>query len=112
MMNIFELKRGDRSRPIEAILEDPDSGIAADLTGCTVLFLMKNISTGTVRSGVAQIVGAATDGRVRYSFAADDVSAVARLRCEWEVTNTGTGLLATYPSSGYDTVVIAQDLNP
>ena len=96
---LFTLKKGDLGRPIEAILEDPDTDTPRNLADCTVVFRMTNVATGTVRTGDAEVIGLSTAGHVRYNFVADDVAEAAQLQCEWVVTDYFEKP-TTYPSEG------------
>lgn len=102
---LFTLKKGDLGRPIEAILEDPDTGTPRNLADCTVEFRMKNVALGVVRTGDAEVIGADSSGHVRYSFTADDVAAAGELRCEWVVTDY-LSKPTTYPSEGFTSVFV------
>lgn len=102
---LFTLKKGDLGRPIEAILEDPDTDTPRNLADCTVQFRMKNAATGIVRSGAAEVIGADSAGHVRYNFVADDVAEPAQLQCEWVVTDY-LDKPTTYPSEGFTLVFV------
>lgn len=104
---IFTLKKGDLGRPIEAILEDPDTSTARNLADCTVQFRMKNAATGVVRTGDAEIIGADSAGHVRYNFVAGDVEAAGLQQCEWIVTDY-LDKPTTYPSEGSISVFVTE----
>jgi len=110
-MSDFSIKRGDVGRVIDAILSDADTGTAVDLTGATVTAVLKHSSTEAVQTAACTIVGAATNGRVRFTSVANHSATVGRLSVEWEV-NFGGGVITTYPSSGYSTIHVTSDLNP
>lgn len=97
---LFTLRTGDTGRPLEMILEDPDSGEPQDLTDCTVEFVMIHATAGTTRTRAATIVEPAENGRVRHDFVADDVEEAGQLNCRWVVT-TEDGDPITFPSEDH-----------
>jgi hypothetical protein len=95
---IHSLRVGDTGRPLEAILELED-GTVRDLTGCTVELWLTNRATGEVKTAAAEVVGAATAGRVKYAFDAEDVAVAASFSAVWVVADSA-GKLISYPSEG------------
>lgn len=105
-MGKFYIKRNDTASSFQVTLRDA-TGSAADLTGCTVKFIMSKTTTAKVNA--TAVVVDATAGTVRYDWQTGDTNAAGTYRAEWEVT-TGDGHKQTYPNPGYDEVVITQDL--
>lgn len=106
----FIVKQDDRREPIERTLKGSD-GVAVNLTGSTVRFLMRGpvpgSSTLKVNTG-ATIVDAPT-GKVRYSWAAGDTDTQGLFEAEFEVT-FGDGTRQTFPNDGFISVLVAEDL--
>jgi hypothetical protein len=104
----FSLKCHDRLPSIQATLLS--GGVAVDLTGCTVKFIMANKTTGTVKvTGTAVLVTPAS-GVVRYDWLAVDTDTPGSYQAEWEVTNAG-GKKQTFPTLTYHTIDILADLD-
>lgn len=102
------LKRTARAPSAEAILDYPDGTVQA-LAGATVRFVMRNAATGVVKVDAAATVVDADAGSVRYDWGATDTDTAGTYEQEWVVTLAG-GLVAHFPSRGYNTVVVAEDL--
>ena len=81
-------------------------GVASDLTGATVLFLLKKDNTEFSVS--ATIVNAAL-GQVSYGPGVLPLVS-GRWKQEWEVTYA-SGNVLTFPSAGYNYLTIQKDLN-
>jgi hypothetical protein len=84
------------------------NGAAVDLTGATVLFLMRLRDGKTVFSQTATIVDAGA-GQVAYGPGALPTTP-GLYEQEWQVTLAGGNIL-TFPSDGYNTVDVLDDLN-
>ena len=86
-------------------------GVTLDLTGASILFLMKLIdSPYTAYSLAAAIDGTATNGDVIYTLGVGFPTTAGRYKQEWQVTQSG-GTIITFPSKGYNIVNIQEDLN-
>lgn len=86
-------------------------GTTLDLTGATILFLLKLIdSPYTAYSLTAAIRGTATAGNVTYTRASGFPTVAGQYKQEWQVTQSG-GTILTFPSGGYNIVNILDDLN-
>ena len=110
--NIYYIKRGDTKRSIQATLTDCD-GVVVDLTAASsVKFIMKqSTASGTPKVSAPATIVTPGSGVVRYDWAGTDTDTTGKYHAEWEVTWPGPKL-DTYPSDGYNQIVIAQDLNP
>lgn len=106
-MSTMYLKRTARLPSAEAILGYND-GTVQDLSGAVVRFVMRNASGTVVVYQTATIVDA-TAGSVRYDWGTNDTLVAGVYSQEWEVTLTG-GKVGHFPSKGYNTVVIEDDL--
>jgi hypothetical protein len=67
-------------------------GTVVDLTGKTVKFKMRALNSAVLKvNAAATVVGAPTNGDVRYDWAALDVDTGGRYLVWWEVTTTASG---------------------
>lgn len=104
----FYLKQSDTSPPILATLKDA-AGVAVDLSGTTVRFIMTNKATAVkVVDAPAEITDAGT-GQVRYRWVSPETDVPAAYKAEFEVHWTD-GTYETFPNSTYITVKIVPDL--
>ena len=105
----FTIKQGDRLPEIECYLKDA-TGAAVDLTGASVVFVLRRreATTATVNAA-ATVVGSASDGRVKYSWGASDTATTGTYDAEWQVTFSG-GLVEKFPNAGHLEVVIVEKL--
>ncbi|TAL29004.1 MAG: hypothetical protein EPN98_21415 [Phenylobacterium sp.] len=117
MVNDFPMTQGDLLPLIDQVLLNGDDSVR-DLTNCTVTFRFRmygdDPSLATERS--ATIVGAPTDGHVRYSWQPGDTDRTPLMLAEWVVYFPGT-LPETFPNgrsdefpSGYIRVAIKPKL--
>lgn len=103
-------KRRDRLPDLDVILDD-SPGVPADLTSTTVRFIMRAIgSTVPKVAATANIIGAPTNGAVRYSWATNDLDTPGKYRGEFEVTYSG-GKTRTFPAEGYIAIEVWDDLD-
>lgn len=102
-MSTIRFKRNDVGRVFEDTL-----GI--DLTGATVVFVMKDIDSGDVYR-LDAVVDAGTNGDVNVTISPGETipQVVGTYNAEWEITfNDGTVL--TVPEGSYHTVEVVADL--
>jgi hypothetical protein len=107
-MTLTVFKRGDIGQIFTDTLTA--AGNPVDLSDCTVLWCLKNIQTREERTAPAIIVDAPA-GDVEYVSQAADFTTAGVYRHEWQVTFT-TGEVYTFPSAGWNTVQVVNDLNP
>lgn len=107
---IYAKKRDAGSFTPKTVLLD-SAGNPVNLTGASVRFLMRSDEASTPKvAAAAAIVGAATNGEVRYTWVVNDLDTPGVYRAEWEVTYAG-GAKETFPADGYIPVVIRPDLD-
>lgn len=112
-MSSFSIKKGDRLPLLTATLKQrvgTATETAIDLTGATVLFLMRNASTEAVKVNAAATVVSAAAGTVSYAWASADTDTVGQYEAEWEITYTASGKKLTVPNSGFDRVLVYEDI--
>lgn len=102
------MKRGDTSPAIEKALVDAD-GVAINLTGATVRFIMaRRGSTIATVNAAATIIDAA-GGIVRYTWQVGDTTEHGTYDGEFEVTYTG-GAIESFPNDGFLEIKVTRDL--
>lgn len=106
-MKSLILKRGDTSPALRYALL-PASVI---LTGATVVFNMRPEDgvTPKVLRAAAVVETATGTPTVRYNWAAVDTDTAGRFQGEFEVTYVD-GAVETFPSEGYITIEITEDI--
>ena len=108
----LSIKRGDLLPVVVGVLRDA-AGAPVDLTGSTVIFNLRNFITGAmVVSNVASFdpdQSGAQRGIATYEWVNGDTDLSGYYFAEWEVDKGG--LPQTYPTSGYNLIVIEQDLD-
>jgi hypothetical protein len=106
-MSKTSIKSGDTAIEFTATLTR--NNVPVNLTSSSVKFLLRNRATGTAFSATATIVVAAA-GTVSYEPGVGFPTTAGNYSQEWEVTFPDTTVL-TFPSAGYNTLVIEDDLN-
>lgn len=99
----FNIKRGDLAPVLTATLRDGSNAVL-DLTGCTVVFRMREkglVLADTVKvESAATILSPATAGRVQYTWVSGDTDTAAYYAGEWVVTYPGP-IPLTAPGQGF-----------
>lgn len=110
MASAFTFKRGNLLPEFEVVLENlTETGWEpADLTGCTVEFLMSDLN-GTQIIEDACVVITPAEGRVKYSWASGDTDNIGTFQGEFRVTSGSK--TRTYPNKGYLKIKIVEDLD-
>ena len=104
----FTLKAHDEKPSIQATLAS--GGVAVNLTGATVKFILADKATGTVKVNAAAVIADAATGVVRYDWLSTDTDTPASYQAEWQVT-WGDGTKQTFPTLTYITVDVLADLD-
>lgn len=113
MADVFEIKRGDRRPYLRYSLTvtdpgDPTATIPANLTDATaVRFIIKKLGEAAIVDDPGTFIDRAT-GVVQYAWQAGDTAASGTYNVEIEVDWAGEK--QTFPTTGYETVVIFDDL--
>lgn len=103
----FEIKRNDR-RPYFRV-QLTENGDPADLTAAvSASMIMKQGSTVKVNKAAMTFVDRPT-GVVQYAWAAGDTDTTGTYNVEVEI-DWGSSEFQTFPSLGYFTVIISDDL--
>jgi len=96
----FVTKKGDEEPPLEATLEDAN-GNPKDLTNANgVQFHMKDPTADTAKVDKAASIDDGSNGKVSYSFDAEDVDTTGEFEAEFEVTWADDDT-ETFPKDGY-----------
>lgn len=102
------LKRGDRSPSVTATLRQ--AGVPIDLTGASVVFVMRSKSgQAPAKVNAAATIVTPASGIVRYDWIAGDVDTAGLFYAEFKVTLTGK--VVTCPNTGHLEVTILDDLD-
>lgn len=102
------MKTGDLRPIVEAQLGDRNGPV--NLTGATVLFIMK-LPTASVPKVSAQcVIVDAPLGRVQYTWVGTDTDTPGAYRSEFQVSLPG-GVVVTFPNDDYVPTIIADDLD-
>ena len=104
-----KIKANDTRQQINGTLEI--AGSAVDLTGATVLCLLKLVESPYTAYSLSASVVSAAAGTVRCLASVSGFPTVAgTYKQEWEVTFSDTTKL-TFPSNGYNFIQMLDDLN-
>lgn len=107
MGQIINIKRGDtKGIFVDTLKVD---GVAVDLTGATVRFLMRRTSKPAKSVNQAAAITSPTTGDVQYQPVAQDIDTEGAYEQEWEVTFQ-SGKILTFPNGDFNTVNIRRDL--
>lgn len=91
-------KRGDTVHDLTVVLSDDDGPI--DLTSASsIVLVLTHRKTRTRETFAMSVVGAATDGRVEKTWAANEPSVEGDFDAEYQIT-FGVGQVLAVPSSG------------
>ena len=107
----WKIKKGDRKPELQVQLINAANNAAIDLSAASgVKFYMKNRSTGTLTvNGAAATVTDAANGKVKYSWDADDTTTAGDFLCEFKI-DWGSSLYQTVPVLTNLVVKIVDDL--
>jgi hypothetical protein len=106
----FYLKQNNTARPFVAVLRDDEGPV--DLTDATVLFVMQQSGESEAKvsaEGEVDPDQTANKGKVKYSWASEDVDTAGTFLAEWVVTFDG-GRVQSFPNEGQLVVEITPAL--
>lgn len=107
----FTIKRNDTKPLLTATLKS--DGVAVNLLGATVKFIMKKAGAVEAKVNSAATVTDAAGGAVEYAWVATDTDKEGDYNGEFEVTD-GAGKISTFPNGhdgiDYFTIEITEDL--
>ena len=117
MASTFTIKRGDAAPPLQATLTD-SAGQAINLTGHLGITFQMKLRQHAAQNAVAlkvdtqtgvSVVGAATDGVVKYDWASGDTSEIGEYIAEFKVVQSD-GKPRTVPNPSFITVRVVADI--
>jgi len=91
-----------------ATLQDAN-GDAVNISGGSVRFHLRPISSQVVKVDAGAVIVAAGQGEVRYNWQTADTDAIGSYQAEFEVTYAD-GAIETFPNDGYIRVEIIKDI--
>lgn len=103
----FTMKTGDTSPILQATFTDA-SGSAVSIVGATVKLIVADLSN-TVVMNKTMTVFDGSNGIAEYEWQSGDTSTSGTYKVEFEVTYA-TGEVETFPNTGYEMLVIKEDL--
>ena len=104
----FKIQQHDTSPQLVGTLKDASDN-AIDLTGATVKFLMRRISSTTAKVDASATVIDEDAGRVKYVWQTGDTDTAGTFQGEFEVTYT-SGEIETFPNDGYIGIEVLDDI--
>lgn len=103
----FSMKAYDRLPSLMAVLSDKNGPV--NLTGATVMFIMRPEGGGAVKVNTAATIVDATQGIVRYDWATGDTTTPGVYEGEFEVISSSK--TRTFPTVSYIEIEIFADLD-
>lgn len=94
---MFPIKQGDRFPFLTAQLTD--NGVARNLTGATVMFVVRYRESGQIKFQAAATITDAINGWVQYQWAAGDTAEAGTF--DYEFVASFSGVTQTFPAEGY-----------
>lgn len=109
MSTLTHYKQGDTSPDYTATCKDSD-GVAVDLTGSAVAFLMRRRSSGLqiTLGGTAALVTPAS-GTVKFTWDTGDLTAGEYEVC-FKIT-FGDGTIRSFPSDGFNRIMVTEQVS-
>ena len=104
----FVIYQGDTSPAFTATITDP-TGAVVNLTGATVKFVMRALTAVSPTTNLAATITDAVNGKVSYTPTATDTATAGTYMVQWHITSSG-GVLSTYPTDGYQELIIEENL--
>jgi len=103
----FTMKTGDTAPILQATFTDAN-GSAVSITGATVKLIVANLAGSVVMNKSMSIFNGA-GGIAEYEWQAGDTDTPGTYKVEFEVTYA-TGEVESFPNTGYEMLVIKEDL--
>lgn len=104
----FAAKQGD-TQPVWNDTLTYSDGSVANLTGASVMFVMRSMTSSTVTTNAAATIVSPTAGTVSYTPTATDTANFGNYQGAWVVTFSG-GAIQTWPTDGYLDIWIQPNL--
>jgi len=106
----FSIKQGDE-QPILAETLVYSNGEKVNLTGATVTLILRQLTSPTpVRLTGTPAITSALEGGVSYAFSAQDTAQPGMYMASWQVTFAHGGGTQTFPTDGYLSVWVEENL--
>lgn len=104
----FFIKQNDTAPILQADLKDA-SNTAIDVTGATIAFKMRPVSSTTATIDRAATIVDAEAGSVKYEWVTGDTATAGSYFAEFQVTFAG-GRIETFPNGDYIQITILDDI--
>ena len=104
----FFIKQNDTAPILQASLKDANDQIIT-LTGATVQFKMRAVSSTTALINSSATIVDADSGSVKYEWVANDTQTAGSYFAEFQVTFAG-GRIETFPNGEYIQITILDDI--
>jgi hypothetical protein len=104
----FWIKQGDLLPTVQATLKDAADTVW-DLTGATVKFLMRSLTSEVVKVNATADILDAVNRKVEYKWVGTDTDTVALFEVEWEVTFP-SGKKETFPGDRYNIIEVVEQI--
>ena len=101
-------KKGDTGEPYQGTVEDSDGAVDLSVSD-GVEFYMENAETGNLKvDGGTMTITDAANGKVEYAWTSSDVDTAGTFKAEVKVLFPDDN--RTFPSNGYKSIKIEEDL--
>ena len=104
----FFIKQNDTSPILQANLKDGNDA-AVDVSGATIAFKMRPVSSTTATIDSAATIIDGTSGSVKYEWQSSDTATAGSYFAEFQVTFSG-GKIETFPNGDYIQITILDDI--
>lgn len=107
-MSDFTIKQGD-TLPVFAYTIVTDAGVPVNLTGATVNFVLRQLTSNQASTNAVATVVSAPAGNVSYTFTAADSAVTGTYMGTFNVTFSGGGV-QQFPTTGYLEIIVEENL--
>ena len=104
----YIIKKGDTSPTLQATCTD-SAGVAVNLTGATVRFVMRALTATNVTTNAVATIVTPLSGIVSYAPTAQDTATAGLYQASFLVT-FANATTTTFPTIGYIEIVVEEDL--